>query len=111
MVFIPIYIVYGVYLNIHKYNYFYNIFLFIGFFGYYLYLISFKYLTQKKSVPVFLLIFFIGILSFIYRIIIFIIISLIFKDNCQHITNIFYWNEDNLYTFHILPLELLCISF
>lgn len=52
---IPIYFTYGVYLNVDKNNYFKNIFLFIGSFGYSLYLITFNYLTQKKSVPIFLL--------------------------------------------------------
>lgn len=51
---IPIYFTYGVYLNVDKNNYFKNIFLFIGSFVT-LYLITFNYLTQKKSVPIFLL--------------------------------------------------------
>ena len=92
---IPFYISFGLYLNLDEYNYFYDLFLFIGSFGYSLFLVSIKYLTHNKGLSVFLLLLYQGCLSFVYTLIIYIGISFFYKRNCSYITNIFHCDENN----------------
>ena len=61
---IPIFTSFGIYLNVDEYNYLYDLFLFIGSFGYSLFLVSIKYLTHNKGMSVFLLLLYQGCLSF-----------------------------------------------
>ena len=98
---IPIYTAFGVYLKKEDYNVLYDVFLFLGSFCYSVYLVFIKYLTLNKQVPVFLLLFYQGILCTIYTLIIFSIISLIVKGNFTYITNIFNCNKENY----------ICVSF
>ena len=104
---IPIFIAFGLFLDTNSYNIYYDIFLFIGSFGYSLFLVCVKYLTQNKGISVFLLLFYQGIFSFIYTLIIYIIISISIKGDCTYIYNIFHCNEDNYictshFTFNII---------
>lgn len=98
---IPIYTAFGVYLKKEDYNVLYDVFLFLGSFCYSVYLVFIKYLTLNKQMPVFLLLFYQGILCTIYTLIIFSIISLIAKGNFTYITNIFNCNKENY----------ICVSF
>ena len=98
---IPIYTAFGVYLKKEDYNVLYDVFLFLGSFCYSVYLVFIKYLTLNKQMPVFLLLFYQGILCTIYTLIIFSIISLIVKGNFTYITNIFNCNKENY----------ICVSF
>ena len=92
---IPIYTAFGVYLDTEKYNILYDIFLFLGSFCYSVYLVFIKYLTLNKQMPVFLLLFYQGILCTIFTLIIFSIISLIAKHDFTYISNIFNCNKEN----------------
>ena len=92
---IPIFIAFWVYLNYDEYNYIYDLILLIGSFGYSLYLVSIKFLTHNKSVSVFLLLLVQGGLSFVYTLIIYIVMSLIIKGDITYITNIFQCDETN----------------
>lgn len=92
---IPVFIAFGLYLNLEEYSLFYDLFLFGGSFCYSLYLVLIKYLTLNKQMDVFLLLLYQGLFCFIYTIIIFAIISLIIKGNFSYIYNIFYCNETN----------------
>ena len=90
-----IYIAFAISLNIDIYNILYDIFLFLGSFLFSLYLVSYKYLTFNKSISPFKLLLYLGVLSFVYTIIIFIIISLKMKGDLTYITNIFNCHENN----------------
>ena len=92
---VPIYTAFGLFFESDKYNIIYDIFLFIGSFCYSLFLVSIKYITHNKSVSVFLLLLYQGTLSFIYTLIIYIIISLSRKGDLTYITNIFHCDESN----------------
>ena len=92
---VPLYTAFGVYLSEDKYDIIYDIVLFFGSFIFSLYLVAFKYLTHNKGISVFLLLLYQGLLSFIYTIIIFIILSLCIKGNLAYITNIFHCDENN----------------
>ena len=92
---IPIYTSFFVYLQTEKYNFIFDIVLFVGSLCYSVYLVFIKYLTLNKQMSVFLLLLYQGILCTIYTIIIFSIISLIAKGNFTYITNIFNCNEEN----------------
>ena len=92
---IPFYIAFGLYLDLDEYNYFYDLFLLIGSFGYSVFLVSIKYLTHNKGISVFLLLLYQGALSFIYTLIIYIGISLYFKGDFTYITNIFHCDANN----------------
>ena len=92
---VPIYTAFGLYLSVDNYEIIYDILLFVGSFLFSLYLVAFKYLTHNKGISVFLLLLYQGLLSFIYTIIIFIILSLIIKGNIAYITNIFHCDENN----------------
>ena len=96
---IPIYLAFGLFLNTEIYNILYDIFLFIGSFCYSIFLVSIKYITQNKGNSVFLLLLYQGTLSFIYTLVIFIIISLIMKSDLTYITNIFHCDENNYICF------------
>ena len=82
-------------LNADIYNILYDVFLLLGSFLFSLYLVSFKYLTLNKSVSLFKLLLYLGILSFVYTIIIYIIISLKMKGDLTYISNIFHCDENN----------------
>ena len=90
-----IYISFGLSLNTDNYYILYDIFLFLGSFLFSLYLVSFKYLTFNKSFSLFLLLLYLGILSFVYTIIIYIIISLRIKGDLTYIANIFHCDANN----------------
>ena len=92
---IPFYIAFGLYLDMDEYNYFYDLFLLIGSFGYSVFLVSIKYLTHNKGISVFLLLLYQGALSFIYTLIIYIGISFYFKGDFTYITNIFHCDANN----------------
>ena len=92
---IPIYTSFFVYLDTKIYNVLYDVFLFIGSFCYSVYLVFIKYITLNKQMPVFLLLFYQGILCTVYTLLIFIIISLIAKGDFTYIANIFNCNETN----------------
>ena len=92
---IPIYTSFFVYLQTEKYNFIFDIVLFVGSLCYSVYLVFIKYLTLNKQMSVFLLLLYQGILCTIYTIIIFSIISLIVKGNFTYIANIFNCNETN----------------
>ena len=91
----PIYLSFGLYLDTESYFIFYDIFLFIGAFCYSVFLVFIKYLTLNKEMSVFLLLFFQGILSFIYTILIYIAISFIIKGDFTYILNIFECSDIN----------------
>jgi len=90
-----IYIAFAISLNIDIYNILYDIFLFLGSFLFSLYLVSYKYLTFNKSISPFKLLLYLGVLSFVYTIIIFIIISIKMKGDLTYISNIFHCDENN----------------
>ena len=92
---IPIIITFGLFLKVEEYKIVYDIFIIFGGFGFALFLTLIKYLTLNKRMNVFLLLFYQGIISFIYTLIIFSAISLIIKGNLSYIYNIFYCNENN----------------
>ena len=92
---IPLYTAFGVYLNVDDYDVLYDIILFVVSFLFSLYLVAFKYLTHNKGISVFLLLLYQGTLSFIYTLIIYIIISLSRKGDLTYITNIFHCDENN----------------
>jgi drug/metabolite transporter (DMT)-like permease len=92
---IPIYTSFFVYLDTKIYNVLYDVLLFIGSFCYSVYLVFIKYITLNKQMPVFLLLFYQGILCTVYTLLIFIIISLIAKGDFTYIANIFNCNETN----------------
>ena len=92
---IPILIAFALFLNVELYNIMFDISILFGGFGFALYLILIKYLTLNKRVNVFLLLLYQGILSFIYTLIMFSVISLIIKGDFAYIYNIFHCNEDN----------------
>ena len=92
---IPIYLAFGLYLDKDEYYIKYDIFLFFGSFSYSLYLVAIKYITQNKETSVFLLLLFQGMLSFIYTLFIFSIISIVKKSDFTYITNIFHCDEEN----------------
>ena len=104
---IPIYLAFGLFLNTEIYNILYDIFLFIGSFCYSLFLVSIKYITQNKGRSVFLLLFYQGTLSFIYTLIIYIIISLIMKGELTYITNIFHCDENNYICFSFYYFKII----
>ena len=92
---IPIFVAFGVYLNIENYSVFYDIILLVGSFCYSLYLVFIKYITLNRGMNVFLLLLFQGLFCFIYTIIIYFVISLIAKGDFTYISNIFHCNESN----------------
>ena len=92
---IPVFVAFGVYLNVDEYSLFYDIFLFFGSFCYSLYLVFIKYLTLNKQMNVFLLLLYQGFLCTVYTILIYIIISLIIKGDLTYIYNIFHCSETN----------------
>ena len=92
---IPILISFALFLKVDQYDIIYDIIIFIGGFCFALYLILIKYLTLNKRMNVFLLLLYQGVLSFIYTLIIFSVISLIVKGDFTYIYNIFHCNEDN----------------
>ena len=92
---IPVFVAFGLYLNIDEYSIFYDIFLFVGSFCYSLYLVSIKYLTLNKQMNVFQLLFYQGLLCTGYTIIIFSVISFIVKGDFTYIYNIFHCDETN----------------
>ena len=92
---IPIFVAFGVYLNIENYSVFYDIILLVGSFCYSLYLVFIKYITLNRGMNVFLLLLFQGLFCFIYTIIIYSVISLIAKGNFTYISNIFHCDESN----------------
>mgnify|MGYP006916146595 FL=1 len=104
---IPIYIAFGLFLDTEIYNILYDIFLFIGSFCYSLFLVSIKYITQNKGTSVFLLLLYQGTLSFIYTLIIYIIISLIMKGELTYITNIFHCDENNYICFSFYYFKII----
>ena len=91
----PIYLSFGLYFDTESYFIIYDIFLFIGAFCYSVFLVIIKYLTLNKEMSVFLLLFFQGILSFIYTILVYISISLIVKGDFTYIFNIFECSDIN----------------
>ena len=92
---IPIILAFALYLKVEEYNIFYDVFYFFSGFALALFLIGIKYLTYNKRINVFLLLFYQGILCFIYTIILFSIISVIIKGNLAYIYNIFSCDENN----------------
>ena len=92
---IPIYISFGLYLNLYTYNIFYDILLLVGSLFYSIYLVLIKYITLNKRMSVFLLLLFQGLLSFVYTISIFIGISFIKKGDFTYIMNIFECSDIN----------------
>ena len=92
---IPIYTSFGLYLNTKEYSILYDILLLIGSLCYSVYLVFIKYLTLNKQMPVFLLLFYQGILCSIYTIIIYCIMSLSLKGDFTYIYNIFHCYESN----------------
>jgi hypothetical protein len=109
---IPLYTAFGVYLNVDDYDVLYDIILFVVSFLFSLYLVAFKYLTHNKGISVFLLLLYQGTLSFIYTLIIYIIISLSRKGDLTYITNIFHCDENNFvcishFYFNIIMFVLL----
>ena len=99
---IPIYISFGVFLDIDNYYIIYDIFLFIGSFCYSVYLVFINYLAIKQQIAVLRLEFYQGLLCTIYTIIIYIVISKIRTGNpMTYIYNIFHCSETNY----------ICVSF
>ena len=92
---IPIIIAFGFFLKVEDYNILYDILIIFAGLGFVLYLILIKYLTLNKRMNVILLLFYLGILSFIYTLILFSVISLIIKGDLSYIYNIFYFVENN----------------
>ena len=90
---IPIYTSFGLYLNTKEYSILYDILLLIGSLCYSVYLVFIKYLTLNKQMPVFLLLFYQGILCSIYTIIIYSIMYLSLKGDFTYIYNIFNFYE------------------
>ena len=92
---IPIFLAFGLYLEVDKYFILYDINLFIGSFAYSVYLVFIKYLTNNKEMSVFLLLLYQGILCFIYTNILYIILSLAIKGDLTFIYNVFHCSEEN----------------
>ena len=98
---IPIYVNFGIFLETDKYNFLYDIFLFIGSFCYSVYLVFIRYLTINKQMAVLRLLFYQGLLCFAYTLIIYIAISLIRKGDLTYLYNIFHCTDTNY----------ICVSF
>ena len=92
---IIIIIAFRLFLKAEEYNILYDILIILGGFGMALFLILIQYLTINKRMNLFLLLFYQGILTFIYTLIIFSTISLIIKNDFSYIYNIFYCDENN----------------
>ena len=107
-----IFLMFFIYLDKKKYEYIYDVLLFFGSFLYSLYLVLVKYTSENKGYSPFLLLFIIGIISTIFTIVGFLILSHLRLGNVNYVSNIFHCRPDmyvcfgNLYD-HIIGYFLM----
>ena len=89
-----IFALFFIYLNKSNYDYIYDVLLFFGSFLYSLYLVLVKYTSENKGYSPFLLLFIIGIISTIFTIVGFLILSHLRLGNVNYVSNIFHCRQD-----------------